>query len=108
MGIIITSDIAKQYLLTEDAVEGFNTAVENGQIRLALQIMAELVDGIMQVLDYIVEDNEDESEDSNKKIEPVEVVVESKKEIETTTSKKTVAKEPVSKEEKSAIKTEAE
>jgi len=56
MGIIIFSETAKQFLLTEDAVEGLNTAVQNGQVRLALQIIVELIDGIMQVLDYIVQD----------------------------------------------------
>lgn len=59
MGLIITSETAKQYLLTEDAVEGLNMAVQNGQVRLALQIVVELVDGIMQVLDYIVQDEEE-------------------------------------------------
>lgn len=55
---MFTSDIAKQYLLTEDAVEGFNLAVENGQVRLALQILTELIDGFMQVFEAITSEEE--------------------------------------------------
>lgn len=83
MGIIISSDVAKQYLLTDDAVEGFNTAVQNGQIRLALEILVELVDGIMQVLDFITQDEEDSEEvvEAAKAPEPViEVKAEEKQE----------------------------
>lgn len=68
MGIIITSETSKQYLLTEDAVEGLNMAVQNGQVRLALQIVVELVDGIMQVLDYITQDD---IEEETKTPEPI-------------------------------------
>lgn len=60
MSITITSDISKQYLLTEDAVEGLNIAVENGQVRLALQILTEVIGGIMHVLDVITSDDEEE------------------------------------------------
>jgi hypothetical protein len=116
MPITITSDIAKQYLLTEDAVEGFNIAVENGQVRLALQVMAEIVDGIMEVLDYLVEQTNDESENINEEIKPVEIFVESKKleveetkkETETTPTKKVTAKESATKEDKAVNKIEAE
>lgn len=62
MSIMITSDISKQYLLTEDAVEGLNIAVENGQVRLALQILTEVIGGIMHVLDVITSDDEEEED----------------------------------------------
>ena len=108
MGIIITSDIAKQYLLTEDAVEGFNTAVQNGQIRLALEIMVELVDGIMQVLDYITED-EDEVEPSPEPVKETKVLVEEVTEpVKEEVKAEAPAKKPAVKEEKAQSKTEAE
>lgn len=104
MGIIISSDVAKQYLLTDDAVEGFNTAVQNGQIRLALQILVELVDGIMQVLDFITQD-EDDSEESKENAKAPEPIVEEKiEEVKTEPAPKKAA----SKEEKAQSKTEAE
>jgi hypothetical protein len=106
MGIIITSDIAKQYLLTEDAVEGFNTAVQNGQIRLALEIMVELVDGIMQVLDYITED---EVESSPEPVKETKVLVEEVIEpVKEEVKAEAPAKKPAVKEEKVQSKTEAE
>lgn len=64
MGIMISSDISKQYLLEEDAVEGFRTAVTNGQVRLALQIMTEIVDGIMEIFNVAFsEDDENLNDD---------------------------------------------
>ena len=104
MGIIISSDVAKQYLLTDDAVEGFNTAVQNGQIRLALQILVELVDGIMQVLDFITQD-EDELDESAENIKAPEPVIETKVEE---VKAEPAPKKTVSKEEKVQSKTEAE
>lgn len=98
MGIIIKSETAKQYLLTEDAVEGLNVAVQNGQVRLALQIVVELVDGIMQILDYIVQDEEEEAptipEPTKKEIEP-QKVQELPKEKAEPAAKKTAKTEPV-------------
>jgi hypothetical protein len=58
---MIKSEISKQFLLEEDAVEGFRTAVANGQVRLALQIMTEIVDGIMEIFDAALGDDDDET-----------------------------------------------
>lgn len=107
MGIIISSDVAKQYLLTDDAVEGFNTAVQNGQIRLALQILVELVDGIMQVLDYITQD-EDDTEASVESAKAPEPIIEVKEEKVEDSKPEPVAKKTSTKEEKVQSKTEAE
>lgn len=104
MGIIISSDVAKQYLLTDDAVEGFNTAVQNGQIRLALQILVELVDGIMQVLDFITQD-EDDSEELVENTKAPEPVIETKVEE---VKAEPAPKKTAPKEEKVQSKTEAE
>lgn len=100
MGLIITSETAKQYLLTEDAVEGLNMAVQNGQVRLALQIVVELVDGIMQVLDYIVQDEEDTATiPEPTKEEPKQKEQDPPKEKSETTAKKTTKTEPVDTQE---------
>jgi hypothetical protein len=56
MSIKIVSEISKQYLLKEDAVEGFKVAVENGQTRLALQVLVDIIDGMMEIFDYAMEE----------------------------------------------------
>ena len=56
MSIKIVSEISKQYLLKEDAVEGFKLAVENGQTRLALQVLVDIIDGMMEIFDYAMEE----------------------------------------------------
>jgi len=56
MSIKIVSDISKQYLLKEDAVEGFKIAVENGQTRLALQVLVDIIDGMMDIFNYAMEE----------------------------------------------------
>jgi hypothetical protein len=56
MSIKIVSDISKQYLLKEDAIEGFKIAVENGQTRLALQVLVDIIDGMMEIFNYAMEE----------------------------------------------------
>jgi hypothetical protein len=56
MSIKIVSEISKQYLLREDAIEGFKIAVENGQTRLALQVLVDIIDGMMEIFDYAMEE----------------------------------------------------
>lgn len=63
MTILINSEVSKQYLLTDDAVEGFRLAVQNGQTRLALQVLVDVIDGIMEIFDSaLVEEEETEEE----------------------------------------------
>lgn len=62
MSIKIVSDISKQYLLKEDAVEGFKLAVENGQTRLALQVLVDIIDGMMEIFDYAMEEVAEEDD----------------------------------------------
>lgn len=79
MSIMITSEISKQYLLEEDAVEGFRTAVGNGQVRLALQIMTEIVDAFMEMFHAVLIEDEDNLIDSVKQeVEAVSPVVDVK------------------------------
>lgn len=105
---MISSEIAKQYLLEEDAVEGFRTAVNNGQVRLALQILTEIVDGIMEIFDVAFsEDDEDQPKtfEVSKKQDSVTVPVEQEekhepvkeevtKEVKKPTAKKTAEATP--------------
>lgn len=58
MGFIITSEASKQYLLEEDAVKGFEMAVTNGQSRLALSIMVDIVNGFMEVFNAMMDEDE--------------------------------------------------
>lgn len=62
MSFIITSEASKQYLLEEDAVKGFQMAVTNGQSRLALTILVDVINGMSEVFNIIMDDSEPESE----------------------------------------------
>ena len=57
---MILSDVSKQYLQEEDAVRGFRAAVENGQSRLALQILADIVEAFMEIFQEAMENSDDE------------------------------------------------
>jgi hypothetical protein len=61
MSFMIESEISKQYLREEDAVEGFREAVENGQVRLALQILVDIVEAFVDIFEAVTE-GEDEEE----------------------------------------------
>jgi hypothetical protein len=61
MSFVITSDTSKQYLLEEDAVKGFEIAVGNGQVRLALTILVDVINGFMEVFNSFDEDTEEET-----------------------------------------------
>lgn len=60
MSLIINSEISKQFLLEEDAIEGFKKAVANNQIRLALQILVEIVDAFMEGFEVLMGEPEEE------------------------------------------------
>ena len=60
MSLMINSEISKQFLLEEDAIEGFKKAVANNQIRLALQILVEIVDAFMEGFQVLMEEPEEE------------------------------------------------
>jgi len=114
MKITITSEISKQFLLEEDAVEGFRTAVGNGQVRLALQILTEVIDGLMDIINYALVEDEDNLIDSLKSEADAiaaEPVPEAKKELypepteEYERAKKTSVNKSVAKEK--AVEKEA-
>lgn len=59
----ILSDASKQYLLEENAIKGFRMAVENGQSRLALTILADIVDVFNDIfVEFFSDDEEDKEE----------------------------------------------
>ena len=78
MAFQILSDVSKQYLLEEDAIKGFRMAVENGQSRLALTILTDIIEVFN---DIFVEVLSDDNEDDNK--EKTETVNEVKAEVKT-------------------------
>jgi hypothetical protein len=75
MSLMINSEISKQFLLEEDAIEGFRKAVANNQIRLALQILVEIVDAFMEGFEVLMEEPEEE-------VAPEEVTQNKKQEID--------------------------
>jgi hypothetical protein len=87
MGLIINSEISKQFLLEEDAVQGFKKAVANNQQQLALKVLTEIIDTFMEAFDLLIETEDDSV---------TEEVVEPKVEEE----KKPAAKKAELKEEK--------
>ena len=65
MPFIITSDTSNQYLREEDAVKGFEIAVGNGQTRMALTILVDVINGMMDIFnsveDELIEEEEEEA-----------------------------------------------
>lgn len=60
MSFIIESEVSEQYLREPNAIEGFREAVENGQVRLALQILVEIVDAFASIFEAAFEEDSDE------------------------------------------------
>ena len=104
MSLMINSEISKQFLLEEDAIEGFRKAVANNQTRLALQVLVEIVDAFMEGFEALMDDSEDESEEEAPKT--IEVPV-NKEETEKQ-EPKTEEKEPVKVAAKKEVKTAEE
>ena len=111
MSFMIESEVSKQYLLEEDAVEGFRQAVNNGQVRLALQILVDIIDVFEAVIASAVEDDDDNDETKaieevipepikSSNLEKQENSVEVKEEVkEIVEEKKTATKKPATKSE---------
>jgi len=57
---MITSDTSKQYLREEDAVKGFEIAVGNGQTRMALTILVDVINGMMDIFNSVEDELEEE------------------------------------------------
>ena len=104
MSLMINSEISKQFLLEEDAIEGFRKAVANNQTRIALQVLVEIVDAFMEGFEALMGDSEDES--SEETPEALEVLP--KKEEAEKQESKTEEKEPVKVAAKKEVKTAEE
>jgi hypothetical protein len=74
MPFIITSDTSKQYLREDDAVKGFEIAVGNGQSRMALTILVDVINGIMDIFNALEDELAEEEESA-----PTPVAVEEPK-----------------------------
>lgn len=94
MSLMITSELSKTYFKEEDAVKGFKIAVDNNQVRLALQILTEIVDAFVEGFQVIIESSEDQEVEKPKEQE--ELKVEEKK----ITNKKVEQKEENTKDSK--------
>jgi Mg2+ and Co2+ transporter CorA len=68
MSFMIESEISKQYLREEDAVEGFREAVENGQVRLALQILVDIVDAFVDIFEAVTEGEDEEEKEVQQEV----------------------------------------
>ena len=90
MSLTIKSEISKQFLLEEDAVLGFKKAVDNNQVRLAMQVLTEIVDAFMEAFEVVLE--QDDSVAVEEQV-VVEEKVEEQKEVKKTTTKKSETKE---------------
>jgi predicted phage-related endonuclease len=93
MSLVIMSELSKTYLQEEDAIKGFKTAVENNQLRLAMQILSEIVDVFAEGFDIIFNANEDGQNETKE-------VQEEPKKVEEQVEKKTSNKKSEPKEEK--------
>jgi hypothetical protein len=69
MGLMINSEISKQFLLEEDAVKGFKKAVANNQQQLALRVLTEIIDTFMEAFDLLIE-TEDDSATKEEVVKP--------------------------------------
>jgi hypothetical protein len=101
---MINSEISKQFLLEEDAIEGFRKAVANNQTRLALQVLVEIVDAFMEGFEALMDDSEEETvEEAPKATEDL-----IKKDEVEKQEPKTEEKEPVKVAAKKEVKTAEE
>jgi hypothetical protein len=101
MPFIITSDTSKQYLREEDAVKGFEIAVGNGQSRMALTILVDVINGIMDMFNSIEDEfGEDEVIEEEPKVEEQPKVKEVAQQEVVEEEVKPVAKPTVKKETK--------
>jgi hypothetical protein len=51
--IEITTEALKSYARTEDAVEAFNMTVANGQTRLSLQVLVDIVNTLVEKIEEL-------------------------------------------------------
>lgn len=90
----IESEVARQSRYGDDAIEAFNTAVDNGQARLAMSILVDIVNAFAEKFDELLEEkvsNEQEQEVLKEEVPKKEEV--KQKNTATKDESKSVAKE---------------
>jgi hypothetical protein len=101
MSLIIESEESKRYLQEENAIDGFRVAVNNGQTRLALEILVNIIDTFADIFSAMMQDDDEEV------VAPAVVEVEKKveeiKPVEVQEAKKPAAKSNASKEEVTTV-----
>lgn len=102
MSLIIESEESKRYLQEENAIDGFKVAVNNGQTRLALEILVSIIDTFADIFGAMMQDDDDEEVVSPAVIEVQEKVEEIKPAVVQET-KKPAAKTNASKEEATTV-----
>jgi len=105
MTLIIESEESKRYLQEENAIDGFRIAVNNGQTRLALEVLVTIVDAFAEILSLMMQGDDEDEEVVvvAPGVVEVEEKVEEIKPVEVEEAKKPVAKKPVSKEETTTV-----
>jgi hypothetical protein len=101
MSLIIESEESKRYLQEENAIDGFRVAVNNGQTRLALEILVNIIDTFADIFSAMMQD--DEEEVVTPAVVEVEKKVEEIKPVEVQEAKKPAAKANASKEEVTTV-----
>jgi hypothetical protein len=101
MSLIIESEESKRYLQEENAIDGFRVAVNNGQTRLALEILVNIIDTFADIFSAMMQDADEEA------VAPAVVEVEKKveeiKPVDVQEAKKPAAKSNPSKEEVTTV-----
>lgn len=92
----IKSEAAELSRYGNDALEGFYTAVDNGQARLAMTILADIISAFAEKIDSLEESLN--SQDSKQDVNPVKEEKELVENIKVETKVKTSVKETVSKD----------
>lgn len=96
MPLTITSELSKNLFQEEDAIKGFKIAVDNNQLRIAMQILTEIIDVFAEGFEIIFSEPEQEQESV-----PVQQKTEEQKQPEKkTNNKKSEPKEETPKESK--------
>lgn len=103
--ITIKNDTISTYLNTDDGLIGFTKAVDNGQTRLALQVLVEVIEQLVDRVSFLESFIEEDSAEKNISPAQQEITIEQKESIQksktaTTTQDDTVAVPLVAEEKK--------
>lgn len=80
--ITIKNDTISTYLNTDDGLMGFTKAVDNGQTRLALQVLVEVIEQLVDRVSFLESFIEEDSAEENIPSAQEEIVIEQKDSIQ--------------------------